>query len=136
MFPVNPMMSMPFMGYASQQPTDEQRVQMQQLALQNQQLQLRQMKQMLEQYSQSIDTSLKQVEEQLGRLERGEPVDFPTQAQFPPQVQIQSQGLAQRLLTDTQSQALRFADRFSDPLRADPQNWVIAGMGDFGRPIF
>jgi hypothetical protein len=138
MFP-NPMMSMPFMGYMSQQPTPEQTAQMQQLALQNQQLQLRQMKQMLEQYAQSIDASLEQVEEQLAKLEKGEAVDLPTQAQ----IQVQARALQQRVKAqvdrwDYFNDAYRF-DRFNDryiDLRSDPQNLAISGMGDFGRPVF
>jgi vacuolar-type H+-ATPase subunit E/Vma4 len=87
---MNPMMSMPFMGNMGQQPSAEQMAQMQRLALQNQQLQLKQMKQMIEQYAQSVDKALEQIEEQLGRLEKGETVELPAQAQVQTQAQAQA----------------------------------------------
>jgi hypothetical protein len=128
------MMSMPFMGNMMQQPNPEQTAKMQLLALQNQQLQLRQARQMLEQYTQSVDTALKQIDEQIAKLEEGDTADIAVQAQI---LQVHAQALSHSLLFDPQrALAQRFQDRFSDPLRADPQNWVMAGMGDFGRPVF
>jgi len=123
-----PMMSMPFMGMPNQQINPEQMAQMQRLALQNQQLQLKQMKQMLEQSIQSIDAALGQLDEQFERIEKGEVPAV--------QAQIQAQGLIQQLQPQSYLLRARLSDpRLFDP-RVDPQNWVMGGMGDFGRPIF
>jgi len=129
MFPINPMMQMP--GFPGQQPTAEQTAQMQRLALQNQQLQLQQTKQMLEQYAKSIDAALEQIDEQFAKLEKGEAVAIPAHNQ------IQAQALAQRLQYEPpRALSYQYMDRFRDPMRYDPQNWVMSGMGDFGRPVY
>ena len=128
-------MSLPFV-----QPTAEQMVEMQRVALQNQKLQLTQLQQMVAQYAKSIETALGQIQEALDKAPaEGEKSDVAARAAVLNQVLAQNQAQNQAL-----SQAQQLRARF-DPRRADfrqdwqlqdCQAWYQGGLGDFGRPVF